>query len=177
MRLGLNLGPGMTTAKVEGGGLSGPESDISGFTSGFDLLLGGTVTEGLVLGGGLLTTYASNPTVKVGSFEADADGTLILAGVTGFAQYYFDPANGGHLQALLGYGALSFEHKNGTSGGNDPGGVLLGIGGGYDFWVSDEWSIGPFARILYGSLSAESGAATQKDTYLYPSIGAAFTLH
>jgi outer membrane autotransporter protein len=170
LRLGPNLGPAMVSYSVEG---ASADADISGFTFGGDLLLGGTLAPGFVLGGGLLVASTSNPTFEAGGQEFETDGTMLLAGAALFGQYYFDPTQGFHAQALLGYAALDFVSPNGASGGNDPSGVMLGIGAGYDFWVADEWSIGPFARLVFSSLSVDQASFT----YIYPNIGAAFTLH
>jgi hypothetical protein len=54
---------------------------------------------------------------------------------------------------------------------------VVGAGVGYDFWIGDEWSIGPFGRFLFASMGAEGGGVTTKDTFLYPSLGVAITLH
>jgi hypothetical protein len=93
-------------------------------------LIGGTPLRGLVIGLGLL----SNSDV-IGEF--------------GFLQYYPYDKGGFHLQAL-----------GGTAGGrHTPLGPLLGGGLGYDFWLSNQTSLGLFARIaatppphtIYGS--------------------------
>ncbi len=177
LRLGLNIGPGSATQEIEAGGQTGPETTISGLGMGFDLLIGGTLAPGFTLGGALVGTTSSDPTVKQGNLEATADGSMLFAGAAVFGNYYLDPTKGLHFQGLLGFGALDFVSESGASGGNDPTGPFFGAGVGYDFWIGDEWSIGPFGRVIYGSLSAESGGATLSASYLYPSIGAAFTLH
>ncbi len=178
LRLGLNLGPMIVNESYEFNGQSaGDDGKITGFSTGFDLLLGGTLAPGFVLGGGLLGVTTSNPHLKRGPFEADADGTMILAGAALFANYYFDPTQGFNLQGLVGYGALDYVDEGGASGGNDPSGIIFGIGAGYDFWISDQWSIGPFGRVLMGSMSASAGGAEASQFILYPNIGVAFTLH
>ena len=178
LRLGANVGPGSVSETIEVGGTEGPEASFSGLTFGFDLMLGGTPAPGLVIGGALLTTTTSDPSFEQGSVKGTADGTLLMAGVAAFANYYFDPTQGLHGQLILGYGAVDFVRPNGASGGgNDPTGLLAGLGVGYDFWLGGEWSVGPFARVLYGSMGASAGSASSSVTYLYPSIGAAFTLH
>jgi len=182
LRLGLNLGPAFVTESYEVNGQSGGEDlKISGFSTGFDVLLGGTPVPGLVIGGGLLGVATSNPTLKQGDVEVEADGTMLLAGAAAFVNYHFDPTQGFNLQGLVGYGALDYVDSDGGSGGNDPTGILFGIGAGYDFWISDEWSIGPFGRVLMGSLSSEASAggftAEASEFYLYPNLGVAFTLH
>lgn len=92
-------------------------------------------------------------------------------------QYYFNPNDGFHLQGLLGFGALDYVSSSGQSGGNDPTGPFFGLGLGYDFWVADQWSIGPFVRVLMAMTSVEAGSSKAEQSYFSPTIGAAFTLH
>ncbi|MEZ4220962.1 MAG: autotransporter domain-containing protein [Polyangiaceae bacterium] len=175
LNLGLNFGYSMVSWSVDGAGSL--DQDLSGLSSGFDLLIGGTPVPGLVIGGGLIGVRTSDPKIKTGSVETTADGTMLLAGLSLFGQYYFDPAEGFFLQGQLGYAVLDFVNSNGSSGGNDPTGFLVGVGAGYDFWIGEQWSVGPVARFLYASTSVEAGAAKATQSYLYPSLGVAFTLH
>ncbi|HMR10312.1 MAG TPA: autotransporter domain-containing protein [Polyangiaceae bacterium] len=176
-RIGPNFGALIGTAKLEAGGQTGGESDYSGFTYGGDLMFGGTPAPGLVIGGTLLWGSTKDPTVKAGSTEGTADGTLIMAATALFANYYLDPTEGLFFQGLLGFAVVDFVTAGGQSGSNDPTGFLLGAGAGYDFWIGDEWSVGPLARVIYAPTSSESGGATFKFNYLFPSIGVGFTLH
>ena len=169
-RIGLNFGVGSLSNDVTSFG----EESISGFALGNDFLFGGTPVPGLVIGGGLMSTYGPKPKYELAGVERELDGTLYMFGLAGFVQYYIDPHEGFHIQAFAGYGALDFVTDAGQSGGNDPHGPFFGGGLGYDFWVGDQWSIGPFGRVLYGTMSAEGSDSV---SYLYPSIGAAFTLH
>jgi hypothetical protein len=102
---------------------------------------------------------------------------MLFAGVAFFANYYFDPTQGFHAQALLGYAAVDFVTAGGQSGGNDPAGPMFGIGAGYDFFFASQWSVGPFARLIYASTSASEDPLEHTFTYIYPSIGATITLH
>jgi hypothetical protein len=179
LRLGLNFGPVSNTIGVEAAGQEQDYGDFSGFTTGFDLLIGGSPVQGLAIGGALITTYTADPSFesKQQGLPSTYDGTMLLAGVGLYVDWYPDPNGGGHVQGLLGYAAVDFVTDDGQSGSNDPSGPMLGIGGGYDFWVGDEWSIGPFARILYAPVSYDSALGSYKNTYLYPSIGVGFTYH
>ena len=177
LRLGLNLGYNTLTETREFNGQDLGDASIRGVAGGFDLLLGGTPAPGLVIGGALIQAYSSDPTVEINDVESEADGTLLLIGAAFFANYYFDPKEGLHAQALIGYGALDFVNSEGQSGGNDPTGLILGAGVGYDFWIGDQWSVGPFGRVLYAKMSVDAGGASASQSYLFPSIGAAFTLH
>jgi hypothetical protein len=170
-RIGLNGGPLMLKSDTD------PAVEYSGFQSGFDLMFGGSPAKGLAIGGALVTGRTSDPKVKLGSLEATADGAMIFAGVSLFADWYINPNEGLHFLGMLGFAAVDFVSASGQSGGNDPTGTMLGLGVGYDFWISDEWSIGPIARVLYAPVSSEAGGVSVKYNYVYPSIGVGFTLH
>lgn len=176
-RIGLNFGPLITTATPEVNGQEGEDIKYSGLHIGSDLMFGGTPVPGLAIGGALVSGFTTDPTVKQGSVEGKADGTMIFSGIAAFGDYYFDPHGGGHAMLLLGFAAADFVSSSGSSGGNDPTGPMVGIGGGYDFWIGNEWSVGPFARVIYAPLSAKEDPVKVKYSYLYPSIGVSFVLH
>lgn len=174
MRLGLNFG---YMSMTETYNYSNAEFEVSGSAVGFDLILGGTPVPGFVIGGGLFGLTSSKPNAKVGNVEGELDGSMLFAGMGLVLQYYFNPNDGFHLQGLLGFGALDYVSSSGQSGGNDPTGPFFGLGLGYDFWVADQWSIGPFVRVLMAMTSVEAGSAKAEQSYFSPTIGAAFTLH
>lgn len=138
------------------------ELNASGGGVAIEFALGGTVADGLVIGGGL---YASG----VGSVRWKGDG-IVSDGVSGgqgslgllgvIADYYPNPRDGFHVQAGLGIGTLSFDkhtrsgipNENLAGGG---GGAMLGVG--YEFWVGNQWSIGGVGRVLLvsGTLRGE----------------------
>ncbi len=177
MRIGLDFGPVSVTEKVTIGSTSSPDIKWKGFTLGYDLLLGGTPVPGLAIGGALLATTTKNPGVTQGSLDLNANGTMVWSGIGAFGDYYFDPHGGGHIQAIIGYSSISFVSTNGQSTSNSPSGVLLAIGGGYDFWIANQWSVGPMARLVYANMKYSSGGAEDSVSYLYPSIGVGFVLH
>jgi len=170
-RIGLNVGPLMLSADTT------PETKWSGVQSGFDLMFGGSPMEGLAIGGALIGGRTTDPKAEVGGQEGTMKGSMLFAGLAVFGDYYLNPHEGLHFQGMIGFSAVDFVAESGASGGNDPTGTLFGLGVGYDFWIGDEWSIGPFGRVIYSSLSADAGGASLKYSYLYPSIGLAFTLH
>ena len=70
-----------------------------------------------------------------------------------FADDYLDPQAGGlHVVGFLEWGGLEAS-VGGNVGGSDPTGALFTVGGGYAFWMADEWSIGPLLRLTYAPLS------------------------
>ncbi len=177
-RLSPNLGLLSVSESYEGAGVTSTgDASIGGLSFGGDLLFGGTPAAGLVIGGGLLFGTVKDPKIEAGSISVTASGTMLFVGAAAFANYYFDPTQGAYLQGMLGFATVDFVSSGGTSGGNDPSGPMFGFGGGYDFWIGDQWSIGPTARLVYAPLSVEAGGITAKDNTLYLTLGAAFTLH
>ncbi len=130
------------------------EIGYSGATYGSALFLGGTIGP-VVIGGGLTYDNAFSPSAEIGGNEYELDGLeLHLIGFGAFVDVYPDPTEGLHFMGMLGWGGLEAS-LDGDVSGSDPTGMLLGVGGGYDFWVADEWSIGPLARLIYAPLSMD----------------------
>lgn len=143
---------------------------FSGVSIPFQLLLGGSPVPGLVIGGGLITDYAPSISVSQGGNKVSGlSASMYLVGIGPFVDIYPDPHSGLHFQGMLGFGALSVS-QNGNSG-NSPSGFLMSLGGGYDWWVANEWSIGVMGRLAYAPLSLDS----QSYPTISPALLATFT--
>lgn len=136
-RFGLNYG-------ITGGGFSidDRQIDYSGSQLGVDLLLGGTPSDGLAVGGGLLIGSLLQPDMEVGGQNiATRNIPVLLLGP--FVDGFFSPQGGWHAGGLLGLAALGRTAE--TQG-------AVGFGGsvwlGYDKWVGDDWSVGGQVRFL-----------------------------
>jgi hypothetical protein len=143
LRLGAGFGGVGGSSTPDAGG---PSTSMKGGTISSEIALGGTVAPGLVFGGGVYSMIVPSPKYTPdGGTEVDA-GAHHIAGFGPMIDWYFDPTKGGHLQAglLLATGVVS--QKDNTPGAKGFGGALM-IGGGYEFWVGEQWSIGPLARI------------------------------
>ncbi len=106
-------------------------ADAHSFAISADLLLGGSPSNGIALGGGALLNLAPSA-----SFESDKE--LLLHFTVGpFFDAFPNDREGFHLGTLLGVSGLSVNEDIGT---------LVGGGGaawvGYDMWVAPEWSAG-----------------------------------
>jgi hypothetical protein len=158
------------------------EIKLSGGGAVFEVGIGGTLAPGLVLGGMLLGHGFVEPEVEVdgqaGAEEAN-DTTFSVSSFGPFIQYYVDPMSGFYLQGYVGYmsaqsriesGGLQYESREAR-------GFAFGGGLGYDFWVADQWSIGPEFRLLYGSVRYEGDGPDEEDTLIIPSLSFAATLH
>jgi hypothetical protein len=169
--LQLNAGIGYLSSSAEVGSTT---ATFSGVTLPSALLLGGTVGP-VVIGGGFFGDYAFSPSYEVegaGPAVSPDDVTTTLIGIGIFADIYPDPKKGLHFQPFVGWGGLETS-VNGDVGGSDPTGLVLAVGGGYDWFVSDNWSIGAMGRFAYAPLSLNDVSWTT----IAPSLLATFTYH
>jgi hypothetical protein len=164
--LQLNAGLGYLSASDEF------DSSMSGVTIPSSLLIGGTIGP-VVLGGGFFGDYAPSPSASFNGNDVELDDvTMTLIGIGMFADIYPNPNQGLHFQPFVGWGGLERSYK-GDSGGSDPTGLVMALGVGYDFWVGNEWSIGPMFRIAYAPMSIEETSVTA----VAPALLATFTYH
>ena len=142
------------------GGLAGTSSS-SAFLAEF--AAGLSLTPRLVLAGGLYSaTGIGNAKVKTGK------GT-VTGGVSAFplfgvaADVYPDPRRGLHFEIVLAAGQLILN-KNGTDWPERSSGIGVGaaVGGGYELWISPNWSLGGLLRVGFakGNVSASSAFPT-----------------
>jgi hypothetical protein len=148
-----------------------------------ELSIGGTPRPGIVLGGAVLVNKVfalsskddiidgNEPTLNGVSFSLNALGA--------FADFYPDPEGGLDLHGFVGVGKLATT-RPGPSNIDDPGGVILSAGVGYEWFVAEELSVGVHARITGGSLDVtETGnpSSTTTVTVLVPALLVAATYH
>lgn len=168
--LQLDLGFGYLSSSAE---LGAQNITYSGATVPSALLMGGTVGP-VVIGGGLFTDYAFSPSASVEGGQSIPldDVSLTLIGIGVFADIYPDPNKGLHFQPFIGWGGLEAS-VNGNAGGSDPTGLVLAVGAGYDWFVSDNWSIGVMGRFGYAPLKLND---TSYST-IAPALLGTFTYH
>jgi hypothetical protein len=140
--LRVSLGVGALGNDYDLGAVS---AESHGGTLALDVLVGGTPSKGLVLGGALFNEAGVSHGVERGGRSlGDANVRLSLIGP--FVDGFFDPKGGFHLGGAVGFAALALEDL----GVEDETDTLTGFGGaawaGYDAWVADEWAIGGLVR-------------------------------
>ena len=164
------LGLGYYKASID----DAADSNISGTTIPIAFLFGGNVSSKLIIGGGLVLDRAPSPSFESNGTSFTPDGvTQYIVGLGAYADYYMDPVkNGLHFQGYAGWGGLETSN-NGNAGGSDPTGLVTYIGGGYDWWISDQWSAGVMGRLLYGPFSQNSISVTT----IEPAVVGALTWH
>lgn len=153
--LRMGLGYAYVNTKIEVTDPVELSGSIKGSGVGLGLMIGGTIAPGFVLGGALLGHGVSEPDFELDGTKIDTKDETLTFSVFGlFGQYYFDATSGGYLQALIGFGQLDDNDNNNNNSNNNekPSGAVFGIGGGYDFWVGEQWSLGPELRFMYAPL-------------------------
>jgi hypothetical protein len=124
------------------------EEDSNGLGIPSELGFGGTIAPGLVLGVGNFGVVFPEP-------RSDRDAGQLAFNAWGpFVDYYFDPHAGAHVEAgvMFTYGLSSANGD--VEAANGPGFGAV-IGGGYEWWVGEQWSIGPILRATYYSVTLE----------------------
>lgn len=146
----LAAGLGYYSLSSDAGGV---DQSISGVTMPTSLMMGSTFAPGLVIGGGMFLDYGPSPSIESGGMEIQTEGVKQFPlGIGVFADYYLDPAGGTHFQGFVGWGGVETS-SSGNVGGSDPTGLVLSVAGGYDWFISDEWSAGVMGRLAYGAFS------------------------
>ena len=146
------------------------------------LMMGGTVAEGWVLGGGFWNMNVFAPQVSTDAPPGDAGpqrgapygappssetvetGLVSISAVGPFVAWYPNPRAGWHAELALGY-AYAFSEGGASVGFIEPWSAH-GVGAmgafGHDFWVSEQWSVGVQLRatFMHGSSDASDGTYT-----------------
>ena len=145
--LRMSLGAGWVSTRIES---DAGDMRVKGAGTGLDLLLGGTPTPGLVLGGGIFAVSANDPRIESGgqSDELAGDASTTLVGP--FIDVYLDAKSGFHFGGALGFSTFQIKPDDSDSDiGEKPyngGGVVVFTG--YDAWISPNWSLGGYVRFL-----------------------------
>ena len=151
-----SVGFGYYSASFNDGNRPNLDFRNHGGSMSLDLLLGGSPSPGVSIGGGLLfapqfsAEYERDDDYRgddVGERLGSHGGFSALIGP--FIDGFPDVNKGWHLGGLIGMAGQSFQNVNANGGGTQR---AVGIGGaawfGYDFWVAGEWAIGPQLRVM-----------------------------
>ncbi len=167
--IGLGFGLLNASAEPSEGTLADETIDVSGAGVLTQLAFGGTVAPGLVIGGGIYGATIPTPeySASVGGTSVDDEGEAgSMSQIGPFIAYYFSPEGGGHLFAAPVLSIVSggeaktypdvIEENSGTGAG-------LVLGGGYEFWVGEQWGIGVIGRLQYASATLEDDDESETD--------------
>ncbi len=167
--LRLAVGLGLAGASVSSDSTRVGDYNFGDGAGAFDLWIGGTPTPGLAMGAALsgLGLSSSKRSVDGNRVPGDVVGSTGLLGY--FVDVFPDPKRGLHFGGALGFASGDAEIKDGDRHFRG-GGFGLQAFGGYEFWVSPQWSLGGMLRVL-GSITRE-----QQDGVGYQASFAAATL-
>ncbi len=141
----------------------------SGASLGFDLMVGGSPSVGVAVGGALILEGTASVSFDRGSTHA-VDRSLSLAIIGPFIDGFPTPSRGWHFGGTVGLarlsvGSVSADQLNHTNG----------LGGafwlGNDLWVADDWSVGPLLKFT-GALTRASSPDVSASSF---SISIGFT--
>jgi hypothetical protein len=175
--LRLAVGPGLFQAS------SGNEPDSRSFSAGavsIDAAIGGSPARGFVLGGAFQThrlfSLTSSDDVLDGDEPDLSDVSFSVSGIGLFADYYPEPTDGLHFLASVGMGWLDVSRPD-TSSERNPSGVLLGLGGGYEWFIGPTVSLGVLLRGNLGlfSVSETNTSTSTSVTVFIPALLATVT--
>jgi hypothetical protein len=127
------------------GVIQGTDYTEHGASMSLDLLIGGSPSPGVSVGGGLLLEPLFGADYdRAGTGTHGGFATLVGPFIDGFP----DATKGWHLGGLVGFAAQSFQNLNGSGDTQRAGGIGGAAWFGYDFWVAGEWAIGPQLRLM-----------------------------
>jgi hypothetical protein len=111
------------------------------FAFSADLLIGGSLSPGISMGGGILTNLAIDTNFKADSDSpTSADGPLFHYIAGPFVDAYPNAKQGLHMGAMLGFASTTRATLDSSYGTPLGGGAAFWVG--YDMWVAPEWSVG-----------------------------------
>jgi len=75
-----------------------------------------------------------------------------------FVDYYFDAKLGWHAQGSLGIATMTIgkgsQDQTPTTGDKTMGGLGFMLGGGYEWWIAEQWSMGGLLRFVFVSVES-----------------------
>ena len=140
------------------------ESEVEGGGLGIELTFAGTPASGLVIGGMWLIQSIGEATIVPadGGDETQLDG-FVISLMAAVLDWYPWPDGGFHFGGGLGWllasGSLPSDAPATTEFGIEKiggSGWGLTLQVGYDFWIAEQWSMGPLLRFVFGGVHGET---------------------
>jgi hypothetical protein len=147
LRFGFNAGYAWDSAE------RGDHNSTSRGAGGFiEYALGSNLSDHVVLGFAHHTFGVFSPRTSVDGAALTDDHTAFYQVLGLLLDYYPNPADGWHLTATLGAGIADVQIRDGE---NTESGFGFAVGGGYDAWIGEQWSLGAGIRLIYVSNAAD----------------------
>jgi hypothetical protein len=134
------IDPGAIDFKLEGAGV------------GLDVMVGGTPTPGLAVGGAYWFNQSPSPDFEFAGTTSSVNADLNFGMLGIFVDGFPAPDGGFHLGGTVGFAVATVGTDGNTNEGGDRG---FGAGAflGYDAWVAKQWALGCLLRASYAGLS------------------------
>jgi hypothetical protein len=165
----LAVGPGLFQASS---GSSGDTRTFSGGAVSIDAALGGSPSRGFIIGGEAQTNRVfslSSHDEKIDGDEPDlSDTRFSVTSIGVFAELYPDPTDGLHFMAAIGTAWMSVSHSR-SGDGRSPTGPIFSAGGGYEWFVGPNLSLGVLLRANLGIFTVDevgNGSTTSVTTFI-----------
>jgi hypothetical protein len=142
----LNGGLGFVSTQFADGSDDAGDVSLHGSDMALDLLVGGSPSPGVTLGGGLFTNLLLAANVKQdGRDLGDRDVGILVLGP--FIDGFPNPKKGWHLGGSLGLGVANMTDMGPSGDTSRTGGFGALAWGGYDAWIGDDWCVGGLLRL------------------------------
>jgi hypothetical protein len=123
---------------------------FTGASFATDWMVGGMLRPWLALGGGAVSdTIVSGSVRYADDRKRSLESSLYYFVVGPFADVYFSPPAGWHVQALLGVARIA--RADDLNSGATGFGAVVGVG--YEVAVAERWNVGGLARLAISPLS------------------------
>jgi hypothetical protein len=172
--LRLSAGIGFVGTDFSDGGAEDDDLSAKGSDLALDVLVGGSPSRGVAVGGALLTnTLLAADLEQSGNTVTDRDIGIVLVGP--FIDGFPNAKKGWHLGGAMGL-ALVKQKDLGEFGRTDrTEGFGAAAWAGYDAWVGDEWSLGGKLRFMLtrtrdGGSDPEVVASTRSVTLMFTAL-------
>jgi hypothetical protein len=153
-RVSAGLGP--LSVRFDDKAAGGETIDGDAVAPGGALAFGGSPRPGLVVGG-LVMGEGNDMKLLRGSWHANRRGVgVVLIGP--FIDYFPSPAKGLHLGAAVGPSVIPIADTGDSLRTTAGAGAALWLG--YDFWVANQWSLGPLV-VASGNATGDSSSETE----------------
>lgn len=149
------LGPGGISASPSYDGETTGDASTHGGGLAGELMIGGALAPGVILGGAFFYQQVFNPRYTVGgtTYQPNSDKSLDASFLGPFLDWYPNPRGGFHLGAFIGFARLTMTSTNGDTISYSPVGAELGGMIGQDFWLAPKMSLGVALHLAGGSVA------------------------
>lgn len=143
-------------------------SNYNGWGGNGQVFFGGGVAPGVVIGGGF-TWGVLNGDITEGVFSLNRTSWFSLWGP--LVAWYPNQDSGLNVEFMVGMANYEFDGSTFSNGGAFGWGLQAAVG--YDWWISNKWSIGFAGQLQYGNIVSNDIT----NNILIPGILATFTYY